>query len=70
LVSSPEGLKQAIFLLRGKQPGDWIHTGFAHSFTPGSFSTIEGNSNDEGSRNGHEMCARIRAYRNMDFIKL
>jgi len=64
------GLGQySIFLIRGKAPGDWTHTGVAR-FDLDHYSTIEGNSNDEGSREGHEMCARTRAYRNVDFIRI
>jgi hypothetical protein len=31
-------------------------------------STIEGNTNDEGSREGHEVCARTRGYDGEDFV--
>ncbi|MGH8565940.1 MAG: hypothetical protein ACREXW_18380 [Gammaproteobacteria bacterium] len=32
--------------------------------------TIEGNTNDDGSREGYEVCARTRDYNEMDFIKI
>jgi hypothetical protein len=32
--------------------------------------TIEGNTNDDGSAEGYEVCARTRSYTNMDFILL
>lgn len=59
----------SIFLIR-KSPTDWIHAGIVTRFGTGEiFETIEGNSNDEGSRNGHEVCARIRSYsQRIDFI--
>ena len=60
----------ALFLIRGKVPGDWTHTGIVTNFNVDHYFTIEGNSNDEGSREGHELCARIRAYRNVDFIRV
>ena len=33
-----------------------------------SSSTIEGNTNDTGSREGVEVCARTRSYAGKDFI--
>jgi hypothetical protein len=32
------------------------------------FETIEGNTNDEGSREGYEVCHRVRGYGSKDFI--
>ena len=37
------------------------HTGFVESVNGLTINTIEGNSNDEGSREGHEVCRRTRA---------
>ncbi len=34
------------------------------------FHTIEGNTNDDGSRNGYEVCARRRGYGKKDFVLL
>lgn len=59
----------SLFLKR-KTPGDWVHTGLVVSASEDSFETIEGNTNDEGSREGYEVCARIRGYRKMDFVTL
>jgi len=59
----------AVFLLRGKTAGDWVHAGIVTSFESDYFTTIEGNTNDNGSREGYKMCARTRAYRNVDFIR-
>ena len=59
-----------IFLVR-KSANDWTHTGFGFDLqTNGTFRTIEGNTNDEGSREGYEVCSRVRSSRNMDFILL
>jgi hypothetical protein len=59
-----------VFLVR-RTSGDWTHTGFAFDYRPnGTFATIEGNTNDEGSREGFEVCQRFRSRRNMDFIRL
>jgi len=34
------------------------------------YQTIEGNTNDDGSREGYEVCARRRGYSKTDFIIL
>ncbi|MDH4195620.1 MAG: hypothetical protein OEW33_08290 [Nitrospirota bacterium] len=61
--------RASIFLVR-RTPTDWTHTGFATSFDQISFDTIEGNTNDEGSREGFEVCSRSRGYGKKDFIIL
>ena len=61
--------KPSIFLVR-KTSTDWTHTGFAMAFDDVSFATIEGNTNDEGHREGFEVCARERGYKDKDFIVL
>jgi hypothetical protein len=61
-------LTGAVFFVR--QPGRWVHTGIVIQATPKHFSTIEGNTNDEGSPEGYEVCQRIRGYENKDFILL
>jgi hypothetical protein len=58
-----------IFLVR-RTNNDWNHTGFATAFEDLSFETIEGNTNDEGSREGFEVCSRSRGYSDKDFILL
>jgi Predicted Peptidoglycan domain len=59
-----------IFLAR-RTPDDWTHTGFAFNFTRETFETIEGNTNDDGSANGYEVCRRIRKVSaDYDFIAL
>lgn len=59
-----------VFLVR-RTSGDWTHTGFAFDYRPdGTFATIEGNTNDEGSREGFEVCQRFRNRKDKDFIRL
>ncbi|MES2382591.1 MAG: CHAP domain-containing protein [Bacteroidota bacterium] len=36
------------------------HTGFVESIEGDKIHTIEGNTNDEGSREGYEVCRRVR----------
>jgi hypothetical protein len=33
-----------------------------------TFKSIEGNTNDDGSYEGYEVCARVRGYAGIDFI--
>lgn len=60
----------SVFLVRGKVPGDWVHTGFVTGIQPDFFYTLEGNTNDTGDREGYEVCARTRGYAGKDFVVL
>lgn len=57
----------SLFLER-RTSTDWIHTGIVIGAEDEVFLTIEGNTNDEGSREGYEVCSRIRGYKSKDFI--
>ena len=59
----------SIFLNR-KSPDFWSHTGIVIAIEDEVFHTIEGNTNDEGSAEGYEVCQRIRNYPAKDFIKI
>lgn len=49
-----------VFLIR-KSAGDWTHTGLVGRYVSGgNITTREGNTNDEGSRDGYEACERLR----------
>ena len=58
-----------LFVRRGG-PNGWNHTGIVTSATGDGFRTIEGNTNDEGVREGFEVVARTRSYGPYDFIRL
>lgn len=58
-----------LFLSR-RTASDWVHTGIVLRATDEIFETIEGNTNDEGSREGYEVCQRLRGYDKKDFIDL
>lgn len=58
-----------LFLVR-KGPGDWHHTGIVVRAEADSFETIEGNTNDDGSREGYEVCRHHRGYASHDFALL
>lgn len=63
-----EATDGSVFLLRHRsRKGDWVHTGIVTRFHGSHYETIEGNTNDEGSREGYEVCERIRAYGRSDF---
>lgn len=51
-----------VFLLYFPRLGRFGHTGFVTGVAGdgSAYDTIEGNSNDEGSREGVEVCARVR----------
>ena len=72
-LASPPAAKRSqvtpgsIFLVR-RTKSDWIHTGIVVHAEAEFFLTIEGNTNDAGSREGYEVCKRTRGYRNKDFI--
>lgn len=68
-LSAAELTPGAIFLDR-RTPSDWTHTGIVVRTEASAFHTIEGNTNDDGSRNGYEVCARRRGYAKKDFVLL
>ncbi len=57
----------SFFLLRRTET-DWVHTGIVTSVAAETIRTIEGNTNDDGSREGYEVCQRIRGYGTKDFV--
>ena len=61
--------EMAIFLVR-RTATDWTHTGFCFGGAGTIFSTIEGNTNDDGSNNGYEVTKRTRSVTKKDFIRI
>lgn len=57
----------SLFLVR-RTENDWSHVGIVEEADEQLFRTIEGNTNDEGHREGYEVCTRSRDYSNKDFI--
>ena len=57
----------SIFLVRRTRT-DWTHTGLVSEASNLAFDTIEGNTNDDGHREGYEVCTRSRGYSSKDFI--
>lgn len=69
-VEAFDGMSDTCIFLVRRTATDWMHAGFATEFDEVSFDTIEGNTNDEGSREGFEVCSRVRGYSEKDFISL
>ncbi|MCL4694028.1 MAG: peptidoglycan-binding protein [Candidatus Hydrogenedentes bacterium] len=67
-VSSRSSIKPGALFLRRKSSTDWSHTGIVTRVDSDTFETIEGNTNDAGDREGYEVCARVRAFGEYDFI--
>ena len=51
----------------GKGP-KYAHTGIVVQADADTFKSIEGNTNDEGSAEGFEVCSRVHGYQGLDFI--
>ncbi|MGH1362769.1 MAG: peptidoglycan-binding domain-containing protein [Calditrichia bacterium] len=59
----------SLFLVR-RTSNDWVHVGIVLSFEEDRINTIEGNTNDDGNREGYEVCLRARGYSKKDFIRV
>jgi hypothetical protein len=59
-----------LFLVRRDGAPGWRHTGLVTDAGPGWVTTIEGNANDEGGREGHEVCSRTRGIGRLDFVRM
>lgn len=72
LKENPDLIQPGDIFLVVKSPRDWIHTGIITGLDNDTFHTIEGNTNDEGSREGFEVCRRIRNFKtkNIDIYKV
>lgn len=64
----PQNLAPGSLFLVRRTSTDWTHVGLVSDADQGGFDTIEGNTNDEGSREGYEVCARRRGYSSKDFV--
>lgn len=58
-----------LFLVR-RARRDWKHVGIIVATEGESFETIEGNTNDDGSADGHCVARRTRSFAHRDFIQL
>lgn len=62
------GLGPGALFLNRKTETDWTHVGIVTAFNSDHIETIEGNTNTAGSREGIEVRARMRGYKNKDFV--
>ena len=60
--AGPERVTPGSFFLQRGGPTGWKHTGLVTEAGEEGFRTVEGNTNDDGSAEGYEVCARFRAY--------
>ena len=69
-VENQEKVKPGSFFLVRRAPTDWVHVGIVIDvdIVKGIFYTFEGNTNDDGSREGYEVCKRTRGFKSKDFI--
>lgn len=67
---NPANLGPGSLFLSRRAPLDWAHTGIVLAASGGSFQTIEGNTNDTGSREGFEVLGRTRGYEGKDFVQV
>jgi len=67
-ISDRKKITPGSFFLERRTSTDWTHTGIVVDAEDAVFLTMEGNTNDEGSREGYEVCSRIRGYKNKDFV--
>jgi len=58
----------SLFLVRRKDAPGFHHTGVVVAVNPDSIVTIEGNTNDDGSREGYEAIRRVRGLGALDFV--
>ncbi|MEX0966370.1 MAG: peptidoglycan-binding domain-containing protein [Bacteroidia bacterium] len=70
--NNPSQVQPGDIFLNVRTPHDWVHTGIITGIQGDWFHTIEGNTNDEGSREGFEVCKRMRNFmnHNMDVFKV
>ncbi|MEQ6166048.1 MULTISPECIES: peptidoglycan-binding domain-containing protein [unclassified Ekhidna] len=60
--SNPQLIEPGDVFLNMKTQYDWVHTGIVIGVEGDWMHTIEGNTNDEGSREGFEVCLRRRNF--------
>ncbi len=72
LRTDPTQIQPGDVFLNVKPEFDWTHTGIVSGINGDWIETIEGNTNDEGSREGYEVCARRRNFttKNIDIFRI
>lgn len=70
LASGASSAQPGDLFLIPRSKNDWEHVGLIERSGSPVFFTIEGNTNDDGSREGYEVCARTRACSKVNVIRL
>ena len=65
-----DDLPRGSFFVQRRSPTDWNHIGIVVAAVDEIIETIEGNTNEGGSREGYEVCRRIRNLEGKDFVTL
>jgi peptidoglycan hydrolase-like protein with peptidoglycan-binding domain len=65
-----DDLPRGSFFVQRRSPTDWTHVGIVVAAVDEIIETIEGNTNEGGTREGYEVCRRIRNLKNKDFVTL
>jgi peptidoglycan hydrolase-like protein with peptidoglycan-binding domain len=68
--ASAAKLTAGSIFLRRRTSTDWTHTGIVTVPAVNTFRSIEGNTNDDGNREGYEVCERVNSYKQRDFVLL
>lgn len=68
LIKGQNGVIRPGYIFLQKSKKGYSHCGFVKSVNSTTFETIEGNTNDDGSAEGYEVCSRIRSYKDKDFV--
>ena len=62
IKQNPSVVERGDIFLVMKGSNDATHTGIVYKVDDNAMYTIEANTNDEGSREGYEMCKRVRTF--------
>ncbi len=65
-----DDLPRGSLFVQRRSPNDWNHVGIVVAAVKDVIETIEGNTNEGGSREGYEVCRRIRNLKSKDFVTL
>lgn len=65
---TPRDVTPGSFFLVRRTRNDWEHVGIVTAVEGDVLRTIEGNTNDDGDREGYEVCARVRGFDRKDFV--
>lgn len=68
--SNRSAIRPGDFFLARRTATDWTHVGIVIKVSEEVFRSVEGNTNDDGDREGYEVCSRVRGFEGKDFIRM